>query len=468
MKTFLRNEGWAATGRRAAQTKPGWSRRGFLRTSVAVGAGTFWANDTIEAYQNHVNTNSKPSDLKITDLRIATIVGAPMTCPLIRLDTNQGLVGWGEVRDGATKNYALMLKAKLLGENPCNVDKLFRKIKQFGFHGRQAGGVCGVEMALWDLAGKAYNVPVYQMLGGKFRDSIRCYADTDESPDPKVYGQRLKARREQGFTWLKMDLGIDLVEKIPGTVTAPTGMTALERRMTPHMFTGIELTPKGAKLMGDYVAEVRAQVGMDVPLAADHFGHIGVNSCIRLAKELEQYNLAWLEDMIPWQHTDLWKKITDAVDIPTLTGEDIYLKEGFIELAKARAVDIVHPDLASSGGILETKKVGDYCQEYGVPMAMHFAGSPISCMANVHCAAATENFLVLENHSVDVPWWDDLVGGIEKPIVNKGFIKVPSGPGLGITLNEEVVKKHLAPWDPGYFEPTKEWDTQRTNDRLWS
>ena len=154
------------------------------------------------------------------------------------------------------------------------------------------------------------------------------------------------------------------------------------------------------------------------------------------------------------------------MDLPTLTGEDIYLKEPFIELARNHAVDIVHPDLASSGGILETKKIGDACQEYGVPMAMHFAGSPISCMANVHCAAATENFLVLENHSVDVPWWDDLVEGVEKPILNRGFIKVPEKPGLGVTLNDEAVKRRLL--EPGYFEPTPEWDKERSHDRLWS
>ena len=150
-------------------------RRSFLKgAAAALGAG-FWADETLEALPQNVNTNSKPSDLKITDLRVATIARAPMTCPLIRIDTNQGIYGLGEVRDGASKNYALMLKSRMLRENPCNVDKLFRKIKQFGGHARQAGGVCGVEMALWDLAGKAYNVPVYQMLGGKFRDKIRCY-----------------------------------------------------------------------------------------------------------------------------------------------------------------------------------------------------------------------------------------------------------------------------------------------------
>jgi L-alanine-DL-glutamate epimerase-like enolase superfamily enzyme len=455
-------------------------RRSFLKHAAAVAgaaASSSWATvranasssteeDTRETLLQNVNTNSRPSSLTITDLRVLVIGRAPMTCPIIRIDTNQGIYGLGEVRDGASKNYALMLKSRLLGQNPCNVDKLFRKVKQFGSHSRQAGGVCAVEMALWDLAGKAYNVPIYQMLGGKFRDKIRCYADTTESNDPKVYGQRLKARRDQGFTWLKMDLGIDLVANVPGALTMPAGTSLAYGDPTVGMLTGTEITDKGVALMCEYVAQVREIVGMDIPLAADHFGHIGVNSCIRLGKGLEKYNLAWLEDMVPWQYTDLLKKIADAVDTPILTGEDIYLKEPFLELCRAHAVDIIHPDLATSGGILETKKIGDAAQELGVPMAMHFAGTPVSCMANVHCAAATENFLTLENHSVDVPWWGDLVDGIEKPIVNKGFIAVPEKPGLGITLNEEVVKQHLL--EPGYFEPTPQWNTDRSSDRQWS
>ncbi len=414
----------------------------------------------------NVSQNSKPSDLKITDLRVATVARAPMTCPLIRIDTNQGIYGLGEVRDGASKNYALVLKSRLLGENPCNVDKIFRKIKQFGGHARQGGGVCGVEMALWDLAGKAYNVPAYQFLGGKFRDKVRCYADTTQTRDPKEFARRLKERIDvKGFTFLKMDLGVGLVEDKPGVVSRPLGTTSRNFGMVQHMFTGMELTEKGVALMADYVAQVREVIGMEVPLAADHFGHVGVNSCIRLGKALEKYNMAWLEDMIPWQHAELMKQITDAVDIPILTGEDIYLKEDFIKLARMHAVDIVHPDLATSGGLLETKKIGDACQEYGVPMAMHFAGTPVSFMANVHCAAATENFVALEHHSVDVPWWEDMVHG-EKPLFEKGFANVPTKPGLGVTLNDEVVKQHLA--EPGYFEPTPYWDKDRSNDRHWS
>src|ERR1700690_1611030 len=168
--------------------------------------------------------------------------------------------------------------------------------------------------------------------------------------------------------------------------------------------------------------------------------------------------------MIPWRETELLKKIADAVDLPILTGEDIYLKEPFEVLCKNHAVDIIHPDLLTCGGILETKKIGDMAQSYGVPMALHCAHTPVGALASAHAAAATENFLVLENHAVDVPYWSDLVDGIEKPIVNHGFVTVPSGPGLGITLNEDAVKRHLG--EPGYFEPTPEWDKERSHDRL--
>ena len=162
-------------------------------------------NQTYESLLNNVNTNSKPSELRITDLRVADIVDAPMHCTLVKIITNQGLVGYGEVRDGASRNYILALKSRILGENPCNIDRIFRRIKQFGGMARQGGGVCGIELALWDLAGKAYGIPVYQMLGGKFRDKVRMYCDTDvEGKHTGIeMGNALKKRMKKALLSLK-------------------------------------------------------------------------------------------------------------------------------------------------------------------------------------------------------------------------------------------------------------------------
>src|SRR5262245_55960675 len=446
-------------------------RRTFFKSAGAAAAGaTAWSLVTdadLEGATQNVNRSSVPSQLKITDLRVATVVEAPMTCPIIRIDTNQGLSGYGEVRDGASATYALILKSRLVGENPCNVDKLFRKIKQFGGHARQAGGVCGVEMALWDLAGKAYGVPVYQMLGGRFRDQVRLYADTTEHDEPREQGKRLKARMDQGFTYLKQDFGINLLKDVPGALTKPVGMPFTGGDRVMHPFSGISLTEKGVAFLSDWVGAIREVIGPEVPLSSDHYGHIDVNSCIRLAKAMEKHHLAWMEDMVPWQFGELMKQIRDATDIPILTGEDIYLKEDFAKLVEMGAVDMIHPDLASSGGLLETKKIGDHAMEHGVAMAMHFAGTPVSFMANVHCATATENFVALEHHSVDVPWWEDLVTGPEKPLFKKGFAIASDRPGLGVEVVEEVVKAHLKPGTQ-YFAPSTEWDNERSWDRLWS
>jgi L-alanine-DL-glutamate epimerase-like enolase superfamily enzyme len=459
------------------------SRRDFLKKSALGGlalGGFMFAplEETLAHSTSKVNRYSGPADLKITDMRYAVVMNSTGRCPIIRIDTNQGISGYGEVRDGADWRYALFLKSRIMGMNPCSVEQIFKRIKQFGFHGRQGGGVCGVEMALWDLAGKAYNVPAYQLLGGKYRDKVRLYADTPQDRDADRFVAKLKERLEvKGYTFLKMDFGIELVNNIPGAivnnnfwdVNRQWTNAPMTYGSTQHPFTQVQITDKGLEELTKYVAKVRDVVGYSVPLASDHYGHFDVNNAIRLGKAVEKYRLAWLEDLVPWHFTDHWKEISRAIETPTLTGEDIYLKEEFIKLIDARAVDMVHPDLATSGGLLETKKIGDYAEEKGVAMAMHFAGLPISFMANVHCAAATQNFVALEHHSLDVPYWNDLVKTKDgKPLIEKGFALVPDTPGLGVELNEEEVKKHLDPENKNYFGPTPEWDNIRSWDRLWS
>jgi gluconate/galactonate dehydratase len=439
-----------------------------------------------------VNTRSRPSDLRITDMRVAEIVGAPFASVLIKIYTNQGLVGFGEVRDGASATYALMLKSRLLGENPCDIDRLFRRIKQFGGHGRQGGGVSAVEIALWDLAGKAYGVPIYQMLGGRFRDKVRCYCDTDaEKPSGTATGKRLKERMDRGFTFLKMDLGLMQIADLPGAVTGPSGVldglrphparggrrTLEERRArnaaydahnVQHPFTGLHFTDKGLDHLERYIAEVREVIGPDIPLAIDHVGHISLQDGIRLARRIEKYAPAWLEDVVPWQYTEHYRQLQAATSVPICTGEDIYLKENFEPLLRS-GISVIHPDLLTTGGILETKKIGDMAQDHGVAMAIHMAESPIAAMAAAHVAVATENFMALEYHSVDVPWWDDIVTGLPKPLVKDGFIEVPDKPGLGIDdIVDEVIVKHLRPGVSGVWQPTDRWDDEYSWDRTWS
>lgn len=453
-------------------------------------------NDPREAL-NHVRTESSPSDLRITDIRFADIWGAPMQCTLMKVYTSEGLIGYGEVRDFADKRYALMLKSRLIGKNPCNIERIFKEIRQFGGQARLGGGVSGIETALWDLAGKAWGVPVWQMLGGKYRDRIRLYCDTDISgkPDGRKMGQALKARRDKGFTILKMDLGIDLLMDVPGALNAPLGLLdelktegnlddhrygdmqqreafdrSRELQSIEHFRTGITITETGWNWLENYIKEAREVVGYDIPIAVDHAGHIGLSECIKLGRMLEKYNIAWMEDGIPWQLTDQWAILRRSVAVPVATGEDIYLCENFKPLLEAGGVSLVHPDVLTAGGIMETKKIGDMAQNYGTGMVIHMAETPVACMAAVHCAAATQNVLALEFHSFDIPWWEDLVEYPYKPIVDNGFIKVPDLPGLGIEgLHDDVIRAHMDPARiPGLWEPTDEWNDTYAHDRLWS
>lgn len=465
------------------------NRRNFLKKTALGGLAlssfsAYSFEDSISEMTSRVKRASSPSELKITDMRYAltNVMGGTA---IIRIDTNQGIYGLGEVRDAADVRYALFLKSRILGKNPCNVEKLFKSIKQFGGPARQAGGVCAVEMALWDLCGKAYGVPAWQLLGGRYRDTIRLYADTPQASNPEEQQRLIDFRiNNQGYTWLKMDVAISSLERDAGNLVNDNFWRDKNGHLsqwsdrrnymsygnTAHPFTQIQITEKGLETLAQRVEDVRNMVGWEIPISTDHYGHFDLNNGIRLGKALDKYRLAWFEDMIPWQHTDQWRTITEALETPTTTGEDIHYLDNFKALIHKRSVDIIHPDLASSGGLLETKRIGDYAEEYGLAMALHQAGTPVSFMASVHCAAATQNFLALEHHSVDLPWWEDLVstvGGFK--MIDKGFATVPlSAPGLGIELNEEAIKAHLHPSDKSFFAPTDEWNELRSHDRTYS
>lgn len=438
-----------------------------------------------------IRTASCPSQLKITDMRFTDIVGAPMDCTVLRIDTNQGISGYGEIRDFSNRFYALELKRLILGENPCNINRIFRRIKQFGGHARQGGGVSGIETALWDLAGKAFGVPVYQMLGGKCRDRVRIYCDTDVGGrhTGKDMGYALKDRRDSGYTILKMDLGVDLLAGVEGALNAPLGYVERMREFdrqelsfgitdkgfsefmgVPHPFTGLSITETGLDYLEDYVKQARDIVGYDIPLAIDHIGHVSYQTCLRLARRLEKFNIFWMEDCVPWFYTDQWKVLSDSTTIPMCTGEDIFGKEAFRPLLEKRAVSVIHPDVLTAGGIGETMRIIEMAEEHGVAAAIHMAETPVGCMAAAHVSAACgENLLAMEYHAHDVKWWDSLVKGSRENIVQNGWLELKELPGLGIEeLDDEVLAEHVNPKRTGLWKSTDEWDREWAHDRIWS
>jgi L-alanine-DL-glutamate epimerase-like enolase superfamily enzyme len=367
-----------------------------------------------------------------------------------------------------------------------NVDKIWRKLKQWGSHARQAAGPVSIEMACWDIAGKVWGVPCWQMLGGQFRNRVLIYADTPQRRDAVQMGNALKRRIEKGYKFLKMDFGIDMLRGIEGTITAPPTINPFNQwslntpdGATQHMFTGIRITDKGLNIIADWCQGVRDTVGWEIPIATDHYGHMILEDQIKFAQKLDKFNFAWYEDMIPWQYPDLLLRLKNSCTTPILTGEDIYSLDGFRELIDKQAVSMIHPDLATSGGMLETKKIGDYAQEHGIAMAMHMDGSVVTWFSSIHCAAATENFVVLEHHGADDANYDNAVTNLEKPLFHTdGYVYVPNGPGLGITLNEEVMgiggrggmsRRGGAPGGGRTFNtPTDEWNNEHSDDRLWS
>ncbi len=427
-----------------------FNRRNFL--AAAGMAGLFKTTEGGAGAQQPdrpVNRNSAPSQLRITDMR-SVLVASNYDYPIIRIDTNQGVYGLGECRDAGREGTALVLKPHLMGRNPLSIEPILDSIRNFSNHQRMGGGYAAVDMALHDIAGKVYGVPAWRLIGSKYRDRIRCYCDTDQSADPKVFAERLKKRKAMGFTFFKMDLGTNLVRNRPGAINSYG--TATE---------------KGLDYLGEYIQAVRDGIGADAPLATDHFGALTLKDSIRYARSFEKYDLAWCEDMIQVGHLgpggdapknwQAYKELKDSTTTPINTGESLFgLEEGFQPFIDNRAIDIIHPDPLTSGGIRETKRIGDYASMHGIQVAIHFAGSPVGCLASVHMAATLKDMLAMENHAVDIPWWGDLVTGPSKPIVDRGFITVPDAPGLGVELNEGVIKEHIR--KGGYFLPTPQYD----------
>jgi L-alanine-DL-glutamate epimerase-like enolase superfamily enzyme len=430
------------------------NRKAFLGKSVLGGMAMGCSGMVMgRSFTNPKDAYSRPSNLKITDIRGATLA-AIYDFPIIKIYTNQGIVGLGEVRDAGWIAQALMLKPYLIGKDPLDIESILMSIRHLTGPGRFAGGYAAVDIALMDIAGKALGVPCWKLLGDKVREKIEIYADCPTVMEKDNLKLMMKRRFDLGLKHYKIDLTPLLLRNTEGAI-----VNNLPSR-------------KGLEIWGEHVKIARDIVGYNVKLGADHFGNMTVESGIELGNYMAdpKFNLSYIEDVIHFtifNAVNLNRQITTGSKTPTLNGEDIFSLDNFKPWIEQNTVDIIHPDLLTSGGMIETKKITDYAYQYGVKTMMHCASSPIGVMANVHTAATIKEFISLESHTIEMPWVNDLVKGIPKPIIQNGVIPVPDSPGLGIEFIDEVAEKYLREpkylgYKSGLFNPTPEFDTKMT------
>jgi L-alanine-DL-glutamate epimerase-like enolase superfamily enzyme len=399
--------------------------------------------------------------MKIVDLRCA-ILGDN---PIVRIVTDEGLDGYGEVE--STKPYVTQhvqfFRQALIGEDPTNVERVMLKIRQRGSFKPWGSAVSAIEMALWDLAGKAAGLPVYKLLGGKIRDRVRVYNGGVRFPmagySPQDYAEstaRMKAARE-GFTIVKQPIAFHspMKREVPGffygEAQPPGGLHgALDRGA---------LTERGLNHVVACVEAMKAVTGDEIGLTLDCGPGFAPNDALRLAKALEPLNVLWLEDMITGDYTpyvlaDLYRDVTWATTTPIHTGEQIYLRQNFKELIERHAVNVVGPDPCDVGGIAELKWVAEFADLHGILIAPHgiFDGLiGLAALVQV-CATLPHNFIAFEYPVGRPDWWYDIVDGLPDPIVKDGLVEVWDRPGLGIALNVEAAKAYLREEDHGFFD----------------
>jgi galactonate dehydratase len=419
------------------------SRRAFFKKAMTAGAllaplSSTFGNGLVEAAER-TPMPSKPADLKITEIQCAFIrFGSGL---FVKIHTNQGIYGCGEGVDAVVGTYHFVkaLEWRLKGKNPLNVHRLFDDLRKSGvFQGAQSGMyiavLSAVETALWDITGKALGIPVYQLLGGKFRDKIRVYCDTalyqQNLPTPEDFAKAATAAKKMGFTAIKFDL---------------------DQRNDPKKYDSYNWTASPGELrrMVDQVTAAREAVGPDIDICCDMHGRYDGVTGQQIAKRLEPLNLMWLEEPIPAENPEAYKIISDATITPICAGENLFLAHGFRRILEIGAVDIIMPDLQKAGGLGEGQRIANLASLYYVPFAPHMVASYLGAMASCHVCASVPNFMILEwqMYFHTDPMFKEIIT-FDGPMIENGFITVSDKPGIGVDINEEGMKKYAAPGYP--------------------
>ena len=368
-------------------------------------------------------------DVEITDVQ-TTMIDGNFPWTLVRLYTDAGVVGTGEAYWGAgVPELIERMKPFVVGENPLDIDRLYEHLVQKmsgegSVEGVTVTAIAGIEVALHDLAGKILEVPAYQLLGGKYRDEVRVYCDchTESEADPDACADEAeRVVEELGYDALKFDLDV------------PSGLE--KDRANRH------LRPGEIRHKAEIVETVTERVKDRADVAFDCHWSYATGSAKRLAQRLEEYDVWWLEDVVPPENHDTQREVTQSTATPLATGENVYRVHGNRDLIENEAVDIIAPDIPRVGGMREGRKIATMADVYYIPVAMHNVASPIGTMASAQLGAAIPNSLAVEYHSYELGWWEDLVE--QDDLIEDGYMEIPEEPGLGLTLDFDAVEENM-------------------------
>jgi L-alanine-DL-glutamate epimerase-like enolase superfamily enzyme len=394
--------------------------------------------------------------MKITDLKCAIMGGSP----IVRITTDEGIDGYGQAEwyKPFLKPHVLFYKDLIMGEDPTNVERVMSRIRRMGSFKPWGAAVSAIEVALWDLAGKAAGLPIYKLLGGKVRDKVRVYNGAIRFPmagqEPQHYAENMQQMMEakENFSIIKQGVAFH-----SAMMYEPNFFFGEAQRVGRHPNRGL-ITPAGFKHMVACIEATKEVMGDKVGLALDCGPGFVVSDALKLAKAVEGLNLLWLEDMItgdytPYVMADLYREVTSQTSTPIHTGEQIYLRQNFRELIETKAVNVVGPDPLDVGGIAELKWIAEYADLHGILMAPHGTADGLLGLAALVQVSATlpGNYIAFEYPVAKPDWWYDIVDGLPDPIVVDGFIDVWDKPGLGITINAAKAQQYLEAGDGDFF-----------------
>jgi len=380
--------------------------------------------------------------MKITSVKPLVCQGGIRNWTLVKVTTDEGITGWGDatewVRVQSHVRVIEILEPLIVGEDPFNIEKIWQKVYIASYvTGKDLNvALTGIETALWDIVGKALHTPVYNLLGGRCQDRIRLYYDYCD------------AYRE-GFcgtdTWSNGD-------------ASPQGIVEQAKHIMAQNFTALKIHPVGLPTRpavtrstslrsvadtAEKVRLIRETVGEDVEIVIDANNRLDVHSSIRLAKALEPYHVLFLEDPVRQEEAPMsYRRIKETTSTPIGTGENLYNLWAFRNYLEIGALDAVLLDVVHCGGILQAKKIAALAEAYHLPVCPHNPNSPLSTIISAHFCATIPNFLVLEYYAPErEPSWRDKIMYPVLKVVD-GYLELPTGPGWGVEIDEEEIKRH--------------------------